>query len=731
MEKIVETILERFQAYGELRESWMFQVQRDREFRYGRHYDEQDLKVFELTGRSAAPDNRLHAAVEMGKALMTSNLPRYRAVPVGKTDIKSSSVAEGLLSYHWRISNGQMHFRTIVDDIYTSGLAFGHVYVDPNMDEGRGEVLFEAVDCQDVFVDPFSRDPLFDDAEWIIHSRMYTKSQAKNMYPQYARKLAILSGHTGTDGFDFTPTNVGSDYGELWFPQDVLQYGTIDMSEKIRIYRAYTKEEEIVAFLSQRWDGAELELHGERIRDKFNQDVWIVQGEPIISSRIASETYEGLLAMYKTMLENYQMQMAAFAQGQGQDPGSPPEAPTMQQVKYRDLVRMGMVEAVTLKKKKVVEYIVADDVLISRKVLPLDNYPLTPFMVLHTRTPFPMSDVRLARPIQDRMNALDMAIMTHTQNAATLKVIYNSASIDKEDFNRQWKSPGIGVGIDMEDGLAPIVVQPAPLAKEVYILKNMLSQSIDHQFGIYRLMMGDSEVAPDTNAATVTIDQFGQRKSRSKLSAIEVSLSRCGQNAFRLMQDLFKIEKVVRIVDKNLNVSEYAINAGLADDLSSGIEGTLNLSNLQYDIQIVSGSTMPDNPTAEMATYSELYNKGLVDRIEAWKHLGDVDTEGLAKRFSEIEQLKAQIEALDQQNKKLAGDLQTRDREVRHLLDQNETMKLSNQLDKVGSHVQASATVATARMADAVSAVKGTVKEKEKEKERGKAEGSGRRTRRR
>lgn len=731
MQNIVETITEKFRSYAESRSTWAQNAQLDREYRYGRHYTNEELAAFELTGRSAAPDNRLHAAVEMGKALMTANSPRYKAVPTGKTDIKSSIVAEALLSYHWRISEGQMHFRTIIDDVYCTGLAYGFTYIDPNADEGRGEVLFEALDCNDVYVDQFSRHPLFDDAEWIIYSRMYTKSQLKRMFPKYRAAIERTTGYSGDDGQGMVPSSMNADYGEVWFPQDVLSVGTIDTTEQVRLYRAFTKEDEYVIFINQTWDGAELELHGKKVNDKMNQRVWLVQGTPIISDRIASETYEGLLSMYQTMMENYQIALQAAMAGQGPDPGEPPEAPTMGEMKYGDLITNGMAKAVKIRKQKVVEYIIAGDVLIDRNVWPIDEYPITPFMVLHTRTPYPMSDVRFARPIQDRMNALDTAILTHTQNSATLKVIYNSASTNAEEFNRQWKSPSVGIGIDMEDGNPPIVIQPAPLAREVYILKNMLSQSIDHQFGLYRLMMGDSEAAPDTNAATVTIDQFGQRKSRSKLSAIETSLARCGQNAFRLMQDLFKIEKVIRVVDKNLNTSEYAINAGLADNLNAEIEGTLNLSNLQYDIQIVAGSTMPDNPTAEIGLYAELFNKGLVDRIEAWKHLGDVDAEGLAKRFSEIEQLKSQLAAMEEENKRLSGDLQTRDREVRHLLDQNQTMKFAGQLDQIKSTVQANATVATARMADAVTAVKGTVSENEKEKASGQAGRSRRRSGRR
>lgn len=722
-----EEIKELFRDYATMRSRWMYNVGLDREYRYGRQYDDIEVAKLELTGRGPAPDNRIHPAVEMGKALLTANAPRFKAVPVEGTDIKSAKIGDSLLAYHWRISDGSLNLREIVDEYYVAGAGFSFTYIDPNADDGRGEVKYECLSADDVYVDPYSRHRLNDDAECIMISREYTRYQAERMLRKYKAMIKSAGGWSTGDSEGQLPQTQGADYGELHYPGDIQLSGRRSEDGLVRVIRAFFKDDVPVVYLHQKWDAGEACLHGEEIKRKYSETMHIVQGVPVKSERYATELYEGLLQMYEQLTQQYEQAVQMFNQGQAEDPGDPPSPPTFKMVKYYDLIQEGLVEVVKGETQRVVEYVVIGDQLAYKKVLPISNFPVVPYYNMHTRTPYPMSDVRLARPLQDRLNALDLAILTHAQNSATLKVIYNSASVDKEDFNLQWKSPGVGIGIDMEDGVPPIIVQPAPLSGEVYLSKNMIAQAIDHQFGLYRLMMGDSSVAPETNSATLNVDQFGQRKSRSKLADIEASLCRAGEIAFQLMQSLYTIEKTVRIVDKNMNISEYMIN--VADENGREIESIGDISTLKFDIAIVPGSTMPDNPTAELGKYLQLFEKQAVDRTELWKHMGEVDVESLSKRFSEIEQLSARNAQLEEEIKKMQGDAQTRDREIRHLLDTNETTKLKADLTQIKSVVQANATVATARMTDAVSAVTGAVKQTEKERTDG--TGSGGRKRRR
>jgi hypothetical protein len=86
------------------------------------------------------------------------------------------------------------------------------------------------------------------------------------------------------------------------------------------------------------------------------------------------------------------------------------------------------------------------------------------------------------------------------------------------------------------------------------------------------MMMGNAGAAPQTYKATISLDEFGQRKIKSKLADIEASLTRVAQVAIPLMQQLYTTEKVFRVVQPNNSMTEYAVNKKLYDDKTGEIK---------------------------------------------------------------------------------------------------------------------------------------------------------------
>ena len=134
------------------------------------------------------------------------------------------------------ISDGRSVIRQAVDDYYVMGVGYIHVYQDPMMDMGKGEVCFHDIDPLDVYVDPNSRHKLFDDAENIIISRLFTKEQAKKMWPMYSKAIDNAADNSGSR-FDFNaPSTEREDDGEVQFPEDV---GRLNNQDYIRGYERY------------------------------------------------------------------------------------------------------------------------------------------------------------------------------------------------------------------------------------------------------------------------------------------------------------------------------------------------------------------------------------------------------------------------------------------------------------------------------------------------------------
>ena len=62
------------------------------------------------------------------------------------------------------------------------------------------------------------------------------------------------------------------------------------------------------------------------------------------------------------------------------------------------------------------------------------------------------------------------------------------------------------------------------------------------------MMMGDTAAAPQTYKATISLDEYGQRKIRSKLADIETSLQRMGEVIVPFIQQLYTQEKIIRLI---------------------------------------------------------------------------------------------------------------------------------------------------------------------------------------
>ena len=236
--ELVNETLELFDTYSGKRDNWAIQAKEDKEFRLGKQWSKKQREVLEARGQAPIVINRIHPAVESAKAMLTSNRPSFRCAPREDSDVKVAKVMSELLTYMYDISNGRDVIRQAVDDYYVMGIGYILVHQDPMMDMSKGEVCIHDIDPLDVYVDPNSRHRLFDDAENIIISKLFTKAQAKKMYPMYTEKIENADSDAGNKVDFNAPFTEREDDGEVTFPEDV---GRVNNQEYIRGYERYYK----------------------------------------------------------------------------------------------------------------------------------------------------------------------------------------------------------------------------------------------------------------------------------------------------------------------------------------------------------------------------------------------------------------------------------------------------------------------------------------------------------
>tara|TARA_R100001530_G_scaffold40861_2_gene31403 strand:+ start:3638 stop:5986 length:2349 start_codon:yes stop_codon:yes gene_type:complete len=761
--KFVEETQDLWKTYSNKRDTWATHAQEDREFRLGKQWTAEQRKVLEARGQAPIVVNRIHPAVEAAKAMLTSNRPSFRVSPREDSDNKVAQSLNGVIDYVWQQSDGDTVMRNVVDDYYTTGMGVALAYINPEADDGKGDVLVKDVDPLDVYIDPNSRDRMVDDAENIIISRLYTKAQALRMYPSY--KQAIKNAES--DQYTDRPVTTREDRGEAIFPEDIetktqATFGVDD--EYIRGYERYMKIRVRMLRTHERWSNREDVIEDSQIEAWYQKPAWLINGEPTTNEENAKAAHQKNTQQYQNQVqqlvdrqsvqmemmkeelgvqllekeasmseavemgdmipERYEIELEKAKQAtdaqieqaemQMQQQLQALQPPTIQEVSYADLVERGFIEVVEIQNQRIKQCVMMGNTYLYSRVLPTKHYPVVFFMNLHNRTPYPVSDVRMVKDMQEYINKTRSLIIAHATTSTNTKILVPTGSVDMREFEQKWAQPGVAIEVDMDQG-APQPVQPTPLPNELYANENNAKQDIDHQLGLYEMSMGNSSVAPQTYKATVSLDEFGQRKMKSKLMDIEAGLRRLAQVVIPFIQELYQAEKLIRIIQPNNAMSEYMINKRMFDDKSGEIKVLNDVTIGKYDVIVVTGSTLPSNRYAQLEMYMDAFKNGIIDRQEVLKKTEVFDIEGVMQRTDTIAQLQQQLQQSQEQIKELEGDLQTREREVYHAKQKAELEKFKGDLDKTSNKASASATVFEKRLDDATSQIASEVRRASKE----------------
>jgi hypothetical protein len=672
--KAVDETKELYEQYRQRREPWAAQAKEDKEFRMGKQWTKEQTEVLKARGQAPIVVNRIHPAVETAKSMLTANRPSFRCSPREDSDRKVANVLSNLLTYVYDISDGRNVVRNAIDDYYVAGLGYIQAYQDPEADDGKGEVKFKDLDPFDVYVDPNSRDRLFDDAESIIVSRLFTKAQARAMYPSYENKIKNAGGAYD----DNRPVTDRTSDTDIQFPEDV---GQMPEKEYVRGYERYYKMNLEKYRVYEQFSGKEKLLNEEEFLGPYQQQsAWTVNGKVVADEGAARGLVE---QAHQQMMQQYQQQMMQMQQQDFdmETAPKPPNPPQAQEITYGDLIAAGQITAVAIEVRRICQVVVIGDTLLYSRVLPCEHYPIVPFCNVHTRTPYPVSDIRMVKGMQEFINKTRSLIIAHATTSTNTKILVPEGSVDMSDFENKWAQPGVAIPYDPTDG-PPVPIQPTPLPNELYQNENTAKSDIDHCLGLYEMMMGNSSAAPQTYKATISLDEFGQRKIKSKLADIESALTRLGQVCISLVQQLYSQEKIFRVIQPNNSMNEYVINKRLYDDKTGEVQVMNDMTIGKYDVIVVAGSTLPSNRYAELEFYMDAYTKGIVDKTEVLKKTEVFDMEGVLKRTDAVGQLQQQLHQAQTEIKKLRGDLQTRDRESVNLRKKIEVEKFKTGLDK-------------------------------------------------
>jgi len=705
----VELSQEVLREYSSSREMWAVKFQEALEFRAGAQWTNEEKDVLEARGQAPIVVNRIHPIVETAKSLLTYNSPQFRSTAREDSDRSTAKVFSDLFAWVWDQSTGNEELKKVIDDYYVGGMGVVNCYQDPMADLGKGEVYIKSINPLDVYIDPNSKDIYGRDAAHILVAKNLTDEQAMQLYPDFMDIIEDSSSHQ-SDNEDYPTTDLVATEGQIFKGDDDNTYHT-----KRKFIERYTKELHSYYNVFEPFSYEEFLFTEDEYMDytsKYYIRLRKITGEEVIISDpdAVEEMFrviEDVGVMFHFELPEPEIdeegniipQDPIKVPGMEDEDGIPGSTTTLVPTTVGELIGLEKIVSNEIEKCCVSMNVSVGDNLLYQRILPVEEYPIIPLMNIHHRNPYPESDVRLFRPLQEYINKIRSLIIAHASTSTNVKLLIPRGSADIRMIEEEWGRAGTSViEFDAELG-APIVAGPVPLPNELYKNEADAKYDLEYGFGIFELMQGSTANAPSTYRGTLVVDEFGQRRIKSRRDDVENFLNQVAKVAIPLMQQLYTEEKVIRLVQPNGTEKEERFN--FYKEMETGtVKKFHDVGVGNYDVKVVAGSTLPTNRMALLATYQEMYQAGLIDQVEVLKKSELVDVEGVLERSGQMKQMQQQMQAMEEELKKVKGDLQTASREELHAKKRLEVEKFSSGLDKVKNRAEAATTMYQTRLAD-------------------------------
>ena len=686
---------ELWREYSSAQSEWKEGADENEMFAAGVQWTQNQIDLLKKRGQGAVVVNAITWATEQLKAMLTANKPRFSATAREDSDRKMAAVFTSLMSYMWDMSDGNAELKQAVQDYAIMGRGVLYAYVNPYENSGRGEVKFKSIDPRDVYPDPNAKDYLWRDAAHCLLLSYKTEDQILNMYPDFDLTGALPHDEERTNDSERIPQQNQVFSGDI---QDA----------NVSIYRIidrYSKEQVEVHHIMDPYANEEYEYNNEEYKEYIAKPAINVAGtimteDSEVKNFLTTVNSTGQLEM---LSENNYLHTP--------DPQMNPQTGEMVEINPVMFTVMNiedLIENKAIAHRKIMVSRIYQCITIGNKhlwsgYLPTEHYPIIPINNMWNRTPYPISDVSMVRSLQEMINKLNSLIVANAASSTNQKILLPRGAQDKSRIEAELnKSGSTVIEYDADIG-APVIFGAQAFPNALFSQVQMYVQMIERQFGIYAIMQGDASVAPQTFKGTIALDEFGQRRVKSKKDDVESSLNQLAKVLIDYARNVYREEKIIRIVEPNNAMTEVAMNQIQYDDLGREISKFNDISQGKYDVIILSGSMLPSNRYAQMEYYMELYRNGLIDQVEVLKRSEVVDAEGVLERSGFISQLQQQIQMLQQEVKKLRGDLQTAEREEIHAKKRLEVQKFSSNLDSIKNRADASRAIQEMQMKQEIS----------------------------
>ena len=705
-----------FNDYSSARKNWARQAVEDVEFRSGKQWKKEQVNALRARAQEPLVVNVIHPSVEQAKSMLTSNSPKFQSTGRDTSDTKIGRIFSDLMAWVWDISIGDTELKRCIDDYYVKGMGVMMSYIKPDADFGRGEVMVKSIDPLSVYFDPDSEDPFCRDASNVVVAKRMTEKELTEIYPEF--EDAIRDSNETSHISDFDQNRFGL-FDEDVVPQSRKQsLLNAEDERELEVFERYVKVKTPYYKIFDPFENREVILNDPQYAEYRKEPAVIVTSADKQQIFTDKNNVKNFMQIVQTVGKIYHLEEDPMTgqpvpvKGEETLDSIPNSTTNIDIIDKGILLDSDKIMMTKVMNTNIKQCISVGDTYLYSIILPIEDYPIIPFMNGHNRNPYPTSDVRLVRGLQEYINKIRSLIVAHASSSTNVKLLIPRGSMNKKQLEEEWGKAGTAV-IEFDPELGqPIVAGPVPLPNELYKNEADAKQDIERILGIYTFMQGDVGSAPQTFKGTIAMDEFGQRRIRSKRDDIESALNQLARAVVGLVQFVYQTEKTVRLIQPNNKPKEVKINQNIYDEVTGEmIEKVNDITAGKYDVIVVSGSTLPSNRWARFEYYMELYKSGLIDQTEVLKQTDVADMEGVMERAGQMQKMQRQLKQQEEQIKRLKGDLQTAQRESVHDRKRVEVKEFEKKLAKAEAKAEMATQLYKERAADELKKLREEVKE--------------------
>ena len=674
-------------ANGESRTQWEYVNQKGFDFSNDNQLTESERIALEEQGMPTFTINRIMPVVEMLNFYATANKPRWQAIGTDGSDTDVAAVFSDMADYIWDLSDGSSLYANAINDSICKGVGYLQVDVNPDADQGMGDVVLKQPEPFDLFVDPKSRDMLFRDASFILVRKVLPKEHLKKSFPQYISKINKASSDKANESsyseknydlqkdFDYKDISPSESVNtETAENDDLLEYFELYEKIKVKFMNVFYTIPPVPKVLKQIQKEVEARIKemSEEMSVEFleqtKQMEMAVQSGQMLPERYELEVkkaQEMMQSQLQTAQQELTSKMVQDATTTGNQVVSEEEFKIL--IEDQEFAK-NVVEAVPFYGTRIQQTTVAGDKTLFQIVLPhgITEYPIIPFHFKWTGTPYPISAVSPLIGKQREVNKAHQLLVHNASLGSSLRWMYEEGSVDTDMWEQYSSSPGALLPI--RPGAAPPTpVQPAPLNSAFFQIVESSKNDMEYLAGIYSSMMGDSGGASETYRGLLALDEYGTRRIKRWMNnSLEPALKQLGTIVKQFSQSVYSAHKTFRIVQPSALQEErqVEINIPMYNDMGEAIGKYMDYAVAKFDVRIIAGSTLPVNRWAYLSELKELMQMGVVDDMAVLAETDIRNKDKIAQRKSMYSQMQSQLQSMEEALKDKEGAIETLQRQL-------------------------------------------------------------------